>query len=98
MSAPTAKPPSAGPHQPLERASAVVGVATPAAAIVAAARAVRSFLMGFTSGFTSISELAVLKRELSRNVPQDFTIKRSWAQYREALRHPGRPAGAGGTT
>src|SRR3977135_2752010 len=47
MSAPRAKPPSAGPHQPpLHRASAVVGVATVATAmVVAAVRAVRDFLM-----------------------------------------------------
>src|SRR6266851_7157463 len=47
MSAPRAKPPSAGPHQPpLQLASAVVGVATAAMAmVVAAVRAVRDFLM-----------------------------------------------------
>src|SRR2546421_10901892 len=48
MIAPTAKPPSAGPHQPplLHWASAVVGVATAATAmVVAALRAVRDFLM-----------------------------------------------------
>ena len=50
MSAPTAKPPSAGPQPlPLQRASAVVGAATAATATVTAARAVRDFLMGFTS-------------------------------------------------
>src|SRR5262249_47010770 len=43
--APTAKAPRAGPHQP-QRASAVVGVATVATPIVAAAAtAVRGFLM-----------------------------------------------------
>src|SRR5438132_12351067 len=48
MIAPTAKPPSAGPHQPplLHWASAVLGVATAATAmVVAALRAVKDFLM-----------------------------------------------------
>src|SRR5262249_3115626 len=84
MNSPTAKPPSAGPHQPLQRASAVVGVATGATAMIAAARAVRNFLMGFTS----ISGLVIGPRNCQSSNRQSSSSS-SNLKDRQSARHRG---------